>query len=87
MSKEQGSNKIYKTRILHIYEADYSALLGIIWRQLIQSSERFGTLNPGQLGGQTGQDANTLTLMGETKNEICHCSQKWLINVDNDASA
>eukprot|EP00957_Ditylum_brightwellii_P045847 3478429-Ditylum_brightwellii.AAC.1 len=72
MPKEWGNNKVYKICILHVYKADFSALLGITWKWLIQSSKRCGTLNPGQLGGHTGQDANTIIFMEEMKNEICH---------------
>eukprot|EP00957_Ditylum_brightwellii_P130129 9925748-Ditylum_brightwellii.AAC.1 len=85
--KECGNNKIHKIRVIHIYEADYYALLGITWRRLIQSSEARGTLNPGQVRGHAGHDANTLTFMEEMKNEICHCSCKSLINFNNDAAA
>jgi hypothetical protein len=85
--KEKGNNKIHKICIIHIYEADYSALVGIMWRTLIKALEVRGTLNPGQVGGCADHDANTLIFMEEMKNEICHFSRKLLIIVDNDAAA
>eukprot|EP00957_Ditylum_brightwellii_P120871 9218500-Ditylum_brightwellii.AAC.1 len=38
------------------------------------------------MGGQAGHDANTLTLVEELKNDICHCSCNSLVNFDNDAA-
>ena len=53
----------------------------------MRSSEIRNTIHKGQVGGRAGHDANTLTFMEEMKNEISHCSQKPLINFDNDAAA
>eukprot|EP00957_Ditylum_brightwellii_P184685 14065727-Ditylum_brightwellii.AAC.1 len=39
IQKEKINNKIHKIQVIHIYEADYSAMLGIIWCNLIKSSE------------------------------------------------
>eukprot|EP00957_Ditylum_brightwellii_P203701 15335832-Ditylum_brightwellii.AAC.1 len=64
---KNGNNKIHKLCATHIYEADYSALVGIMWRTLIKSSEARGTLNPGQVGGYAGHDANTLIFMTLTE--------------------
>ena len=30
--KEQGNVKIHQLRVIHIYEADYNFLIGIVWR-------------------------------------------------------
>eukprot|EP00957_Ditylum_brightwellii_P185225 14104915-Ditylum_brightwellii.AAC.1 len=57
--KEKGNNKIHKVKAIHIYEADYSALVVIMWRNLVKSSEERFTINKGQVGGRAGQDANT----------------------------
>ena len=53
----------------------------------MRSSESWNTIHKGQVGRRAGHDANTLTFMEEMKNEISHCSQKPLVNFDNDAAA
>eukprot|EP00957_Ditylum_brightwellii_P205927 15346031-Ditylum_brightwellii.AAC.1 len=62
-------------------------MLGIVWRNLIRSSEKRNTINNGQIGGRAGQDANTITFMEEIKCGITKCSRKPLVNSDNDAAA
>eukprot|EP00957_Ditylum_brightwellii_P051621 3914791-Ditylum_brightwellii.AAC.1 len=68
MPKEKGNNKIHRVRIIHIYEADYSALIGVMWWNLVQSSEDRNTIHQGQVGGRAGHDVNTLAFMEEMKN-------------------
>eukprot|EP00957_Ditylum_brightwellii_P074725 5679665-Ditylum_brightwellii.AAC.1 len=87
LQRDKGHNKIHQICIVHIYKADYFAMTGIIWRNLIKSSEEGQTLNNGQVGGRAGCEANTLTLMEELETDISRCSQKALINFDNDAAS
>eukprot|EP00957_Ditylum_brightwellii_P080353 6111333-Ditylum_brightwellii.AAC.1 len=63
--KELGNSKIHKICVIHIYEADYSAMTGINWCNLIKSSECRKTIHRAQVGGHTGHDANILTFLGE----------------------
>eukprot|EP00957_Ditylum_brightwellii_P115752 8830148-Ditylum_brightwellii.AAC.1 len=58
-----------------------------MWRIIVQSLEARNTIHQGQVGGWAGHDANTLTFMEEIKNEISYCSQKPLVNFDNDAAS
>eukprot|EP00957_Ditylum_brightwellii_P199112 15177766-Ditylum_brightwellii.AAC.1 len=58
-----------------------------MWQNLVQSLEDRNTIHQGQVGGRTGNDANTLTFMEEMKNEISYCSRKLLVNFDNDAAS
>eukprot|EP00957_Ditylum_brightwellii_P144557 11011632-Ditylum_brightwellii.AAC.1 len=58
-----------------------------MWRNLVKSSEEKFTINEGQLGGQVRHDVNTLTLIEELKNGVCHYSCKPFINFNNDAAA
>eukprot|EP00957_Ditylum_brightwellii_P026902 2033610-Ditylum_brightwellii.AAC.1 len=78
IQKEQGDSKIHKIRVICIFEADYSAMLGIVWRNLARSSEKQNTINNGQVGGRAGKDANTITFMEEIKYDITKCSRKPL---------
>eukprot|EP00957_Ditylum_brightwellii_P209009 15359882-Ditylum_brightwellii.AAC.1 len=65
--KEPANNKIHKSRVIHIYEADYSATNEIIYGGLIKSSETHKIINKGQIGGRAGHDANTLGFLEEMK--------------------
>eukprot|EP00957_Ditylum_brightwellii_P089964 6851272-Ditylum_brightwellii.AAC.1 len=86
MQKDKGNNKIHRICVIHTYKADHSVMTRIIWHNLIKSSEEQQTLNNNQVGGCAGRDANTMTLMKELKTDISQCSQKALINFDNDAA-
>eukprot|EP00957_Ditylum_brightwellii_P019581 1476943-Ditylum_brightwellii.AAC.1 len=62
-------------------------MAGIIWRSLVQLSERRKTIHKGQVGGRAGRDAYTLTFFEEIKTDITRCSRKPLVNFDNDAAS
>eukprot|EP00957_Ditylum_brightwellii_P053093 4025842-Ditylum_brightwellii.AAC.1 len=59
---------------------------GIIWQNLIKSSEARRTLNNSQVGGCTRCNTNTLTQMEKLKTDISWCSRKALISFDNNAA-
>jgi hypothetical protein len=48
--KEPGNTKIHRTRVIHIYEADYNLAMGLKWRAALQLAENHNLLNPGQYG-------------------------------------
>jgi hypothetical protein len=77
MGKEVGNNKIHRTRILSLYKADYSVFIGLMWKDLLSSSEKRGTLNRGLHRGRCSHDAQTLSLIEELKYDICYCSRKY----------
>eukprot|EP00957_Ditylum_brightwellii_P014629 1102570-Ditylum_brightwellii.AAC.1 len=81
--KHRNSYKRWKTIVNIILQKDR----GIIWQNTIKSAKEQGTLNNGQVEGQAGCNANTLTLMEELKTDISRCSQKSLINFDNDVAS
>eukprot|EP00957_Ditylum_brightwellii_P136031 10373675-Ditylum_brightwellii.AAC.1 len=85
MGKEVGNNKIHRIQILSIYKVDYSTFIGLMWKDLLLSSEQQDTINRGLHGGRHGHDAQTLSLIEELKYDICYCSRKSLINFNNDA--
>eukprot|EP00957_Ditylum_brightwellii_P208048 15355631-Ditylum_brightwellii.AAC.2 len=45
-----GINKIHCLRILTLYEADYSIFMGLMWKELIKSSEKRKSINRGLQG-------------------------------------
>eukprot|EP00957_Ditylum_brightwellii_P037738 2854158-Ditylum_brightwellii.AAC.1 len=65
MGKEAGNNKIHRTRILSIYNADYSVFIGIMWKDLLSSSEKRGALNRDLHGDRRSHNAQTLSLIEE----------------------
>eukprot|EP00957_Ditylum_brightwellii_P064556 4898655-Ditylum_brightwellii.AAC.2 len=67
MGKEVGNNKIHRTRILSIYEADYSVFISLMWKDLLSSSEKRGTLNRDLHRGRCGHDAQTVSLIEDFK--------------------
>ena len=45
--KEKGNVKIHRLRVIHIYEADYNFLIGVVWREAIQHAQKLGKINQG----------------------------------------
>eukprot|EP00957_Ditylum_brightwellii_P178820 13621263-Ditylum_brightwellii.AAC.1 len=82
-----GINKIHLIHILHLYKADYSLFLGLIWKELVEVFEKNGTINCGLHGGCQGHDTQTLSLIKELKYYILYSSCKSLGNFDNDAAS
>eukprot|EP00957_Ditylum_brightwellii_P025984 1964488-Ditylum_brightwellii.AAC.1 len=55
-----------------------------MWKDLLSSSEKRGTLNRGLHRGRHSHDTQTLSLIEELKYDICYCSRKSLINFNNN---
>ena len=53
--KDPDSVRLDRTRVIHIYEADYNLAIGIKWRTATQHAEDFNLLNEGQYGSRTGK--------------------------------
>eukprot|EP00957_Ditylum_brightwellii_P202934 15332488-Ditylum_brightwellii.AAC.1 len=70
-----------------VYEADYSISIGLMWRDLLSSSEKCSTINRGLHNGRHGHNAQMLFLTEELKYDKCYCSRKLLINFDNNAAS
>ena len=49
--------RLHRTRIIHIYEADFNLALGLKWRVATQQAEDLKALNEGQYGSRTGRSA------------------------------
>jgi hypothetical protein len=54
LAKEPGIPRCHKLRVIHLYEADLNALIGIWWRQLIHHVTDNRLLSPWQCGGFPG---------------------------------
>jgi hypothetical protein len=87
IEKDPGNTKIHRLRVIHLYEFDLGACMAILWKDMLASSEKRGTINDGQYGGRQGREATNLALAEELKIDICLASRKSLVNFDNDAAS
>ena len=87
IEKEPGNCEIHRLRAIHSFEADLSLFLSVKWKQAQQQAEQHGALSPLQFGGRPGHAAATLPFIEELKNEICRCSRRPLINLDDDVAS
>ena len=50
--KDADNLRLHRTRVIHIYEADFNLALGVKWRVAMQQAEDFEALNDGQYGSR-----------------------------------
>ena len=55
--KDADNIRLHRTRVIHIYEADYNLALGVKWRSAMHAAESFQVLNEGQYGSRNGRQA------------------------------
>ena len=55
--KDKDNVRIHRTRVIHIYEADYNLMLGIKWRIALYQAEALRKLNTGQYGSRPRRNA------------------------------
>ena len=64
--KLEGSFNINKLRVIHLFEADYNGLIGILFnRRVLYNAEKRGIINDNQWGARPhrqAEDALLLTL-------------------------
>jgi len=63
IEKEPGNPKIHRIRIIHIYEANYSLLMGIQWTRALRNAMEKKTLNQGLHGAVPGHESKTPVYM------------------------
>ena len=85
--KEPGNYRIHRTRVIHIYKADYNLVLGLKWKEALYESEREGTLNDGQYGSRPRRNAHEPVFLELLQNEISRVSRKLLIQTNYDAAS
>ena len=52
IEKEPGNPKLYRLRVIHLYECDLNLLFGIVFRILQQHNEDNNNINDGCYGGR-----------------------------------
>jgi hypothetical protein len=85
--KEPGNYKIHKTRVIHLYEADYNLAMGLKWRATLETAEEGHCLNSGQYGSRPSRGAHDPVFIEEFQLEISRASRKTLIQTNYDATS
>ena len=85
--KDPDNVRIHRTRVIHIYEADYNLMLGIKWRIALYQAEDLRELNAGQYGSRPRRNAFDPVLIEELQFEISRASRKMLIQTNYDATS
>ena len=84
--KETGNFKLHRLRVIHLYEADLTALFSIWSRKMIQNSEQKQTINPGSFGARPGCMSTDPPYIQVLQTEIVTLSRSSLANCPNDAT-
>ena len=85
--KDPDTIKLHRTRVIHIYEADYNLAMGVKWRSAMQRAEETQVLNEGQYGSRNGRRATDPVFIEELQLEISRASRKPLVLINYDATA
>jgi exonuclease III len=85
--KEEGNIKIHRTRVIHLYEADYNLAIGLQWRSALYQSEDFRQLNQGQYGSRPHRNAHDPIFIEEFQLEISRATRKSLLQTNYDATS
>ena len=85
--KEAGNIKIHRTRVIHIYEADFNLCMGLKWRSAVFQSEKMNELHQGQFGGRTRCTASDPVLIEEVQMDISRVTRKTLVQTNHDATS
>jgi hypothetical protein len=85
--KEPGNLKIHRTRVIHLYEADYNLAMGLKWKAAMDLSEAGKSLNSGQYGSRPSRGAHDPVFIEEFQLEISRASRKTLLQTNYDATS
>ena len=87
ISKEPGNIRINRTRVIHLYEADYNLAMGLKWRSALYEAEKLSILNEGQYGSRPNRNAYDPVLIEELQLEMSRLTRKTLVQTNYDATA
>ncbi len=85
--KDEDNVRLHRTRVIHIYEADFNLALGIKWRAAMHQAEAFQALNDGQFGSRPRRNATDPVFIEELQCEISRATRKPVILTNYDATA
>ena len=85
--KLEGSFNINKLRVIHLFEADYNGLIGILFnRRVLYNAEKRGILNDNQWGARPHRQAEDALLLKELTYNMASMTKTTLATFDNDAT-
>lgn len=87
LRKSENDSRIHRTRVIHIFEADYNLMLGVKWRALLQRSEALNLLNTGQFGSRTSRNAHDPVMIEILQRQISKTTRHSLIQTNFDATS
>lgn len=85
--KDSDNVRLHRTRVIHIYEADFNLFLGLKWRSAMHQAEDLRILNDGQFGSRPFRNATDPVFIEELQLEISRASRKPDILTNYDATA
>jgi len=85
--KDPDNVRLHRTRVIHIYEADYNLFLGIKWREAMHQAEDLRLLNEGQFGSRPFRNATEPVFIEEHQLEISRATRKPVVLTNYDATA
>ena len=68
IEKEPGNPKIYRLRVIHLYETDYNLLLDIKYRQFIHSMNNYKLFKNGVYNNHPGYNTINSVYFKELQN-------------------
>ena len=85
--KLDGSYNINKLRVIHLFEADYNGLIGILFnRRVLYQAEHKQLINNNQWGGRPHKQAEDALMLKELTYNIANATRTTLATFDNDAT-
>ena len=85
--KDPDNFRIHRTRVIHIYEADYNLMLGVKWRISLYQAEALRELNDGQFGSRRRRNALDPVFIEGLQFEISRASRKMVAQTNYDATS
>jgi hypothetical protein len=88
IEKKPGNYQLNKLRTIHLFEADYNWLIGMIFgRRMVHGAERQKHLHEGQWGSRPGPSAHDALLHKIASYEVSRLTRTPLATFDNDAKS
>ena len=85
--KLDGLYNINKLQVIHLFEADYNGLIGILFnRRVLYQAECRNLLNNNQWGGRPHRPAEDALMLKELTYNITSNTKTTLATFDNDAT-
>ena len=84
--KENNNFKLHRLRVIHLYEADLTALFSIWSRKMIMKSTAHNSLNPGSYGARPGRSSIDPAFISLMQQELSTITRTNLVLAPNDAA-